>query len=100
MAVWLQDLKKQYLSPDGGAVPVIDIPAFRLENGEHLALVGGSGTGKTTLLHLIAGILQPDRGSICFGAAPPPADAALATAQPTPATLPYRSPATAEAGVI
>jgi ABC-type lipoprotein export system ATPase subunit len=67
MPVWLEQLKKQYVSPDGGAVPVIDVPEFRLDDGEQVALVGGSGTGKTTLLHLIAGILAPDSGRICFG---------------------------------
>jgi ABC-type lipoprotein export system ATPase subunit len=45
---------------------VIDVPAFDLAGGEQVALVGGSGTGKTTLLHLIAGILAPDGGQILF----------------------------------
>src|SRR3954447_2381278 len=66
MALYIRDLKKQYVSPDGGAVPVIDVPAFDLAGGEQVALVGGSGTGKTTLLHLIAGILTPDAGQILF----------------------------------
>ena len=67
MALHLGQLKKQYVSPDGAAVPVIDIDAFSLGDGEQVALVGGSGTGKTTLLHLIAGILAPDSGQILFG---------------------------------
>jgi ABC-type lipoprotein export system ATPase subunit len=66
MPVWVDGLKKQYVSPDGATVPVIDVPEFRLGDGEQVALVGGSGTGKTTLLHLIAGILTPDSGRICF----------------------------------
>ena len=66
MALYIRQLKKQYVSPDGGAVPVIDVPAFDLAGGEQVALVGGSGTGKTTLLHLIAGILTPDSGQILF----------------------------------
>src|SRR3954454_18242932 len=66
MALYLRGLKKQYVSPDGGAVPVIDVPEFDLAGGEQVALVGGSGTGKTTLLHLIAGILTPDSGQILF----------------------------------
>lgn len=32
--------------------------------GEQVALVGRSGTGKTTLLHILAGILRPDRGEV------------------------------------
>jgi ABC-type lipoprotein export system ATPase subunit len=66
MSVELCDLKKQYVAPDGAAVPVIDVPQFRLGDGEQVGLIGGSGTGKTTLLHLIAGILAPDSGSIVF----------------------------------
>jgi putative ABC transport system ATP-binding protein len=67
MALRLEALKKRYVAPDGSAVPVIDIESFELGDGEQVALVGGSGTGKTTLLHLIAGILTPDSGRILFG---------------------------------
>ncbi len=35
------------------------IPSFRLDAGEDLLLTGGSGTGKSTLLQLIAGLLEP-----------------------------------------
>ena len=66
MSVALRDLKKTYIAPDGAAVPVIDVPAFQLADGEQVGLIGGSGTGKTTLLHLIAGILSADSGSIVF----------------------------------
>src|SRR5215217_6706203 len=66
MALRLEQLRKRYLAPDGTAVPVIDVGAFDLADGEHVALVGGSGTGKTTLLHLIAGILTPDAGRIVY----------------------------------
>jgi len=64
MALRLENLTKRYLAPDGSAVPVIDVASFDLADGEQVALVGGSGTGKTTLLHLIAGILAPDGGRI------------------------------------
>ena len=77
MGLHLYDLTKRYVAPDGSAVPVIDVPRFDLGDGEHVALVGGSGTGKTTLLHLIAGILTPDGGRIVYdnlnGQAGPPA---------------------------
>src|SRR5829696_6940080 len=74
MSLRLERLKKRYVAPDGSAVPVIDIESFDLADGEQVALVGGSGTGKTTLLHLIAGILTPDSGRILFGGTPSATD--------------------------
>lgn len=41
------------------AVDRLDIAA-----GEQVALIGRSGTGKTTLLHILAGILRPDHGEV------------------------------------
>ena len=38
--------------------------SFTLRNGEMLAIMGGSGTGKTTLLSLLNGSLKPQEGSI------------------------------------
>ena len=43
---------------------VLDVPEFALEAEQQLALRGASGTGKTTFLNCIAGILRPDNGSV------------------------------------
>lgn len=43
---------------------------LRVEAGEHLALIGPSGAGKTTLMKLLLGILQPQEGEVCFGGVP------------------------------
>lgn len=67
LSVQLENLKKEYVAPDGAQVPVIDVEHFSLDDGEQVALIGSSGSGKTTLLHLIAGILAPDSGRILFG---------------------------------
>jgi len=60
----IADLRKSYRQPDGGWHPVVDVPAFSLAAGRQLALRGESGSGKTTFLNLIAGILTPEAGSI------------------------------------
>ena len=41
-----------------------DFPDINLGSGENLLIIGNSGIGKTTLLHLLAGILKPESGSI------------------------------------
>ena len=62
--LYLRDLKKSFTQPDGTALPVLDIPNFHVAQGEQMALVGRSGCGKTTLLHIIAGISRPDQGEV------------------------------------
>jgi thiamine transport system ATP-binding protein len=47
-----------------GANTVLDRVSLNLAGGEVVALVGPSGVGKSTLLRVIAGLLQPDGGSV------------------------------------
>jgi putative ABC transport system ATP-binding protein len=42
----------------------IEIPQLTINNGEKIVIVGPSGTGKTTLLNLLSGILTPSSGQI------------------------------------
>ncbi|MGC4073773.1 MAG: ABC transporter ATP-binding protein [Nibricoccus sp.] len=60
-------LKKTFVTPEGVRSPVVGIEQFSLGAGEQLALRGESGSGKTTFLHLIAGILAADSGRIEIG---------------------------------
>ena len=46
------------------STPVLTGVSFVLEKGETLVVMGGSGSGKTVLLRLIAGLLRPDAGQI------------------------------------
>ena len=53
-----------HLAYDGGRRPALKGISFTIRAGEKLALVGESGAGKTTVLDLLLGFLQPDRGKI------------------------------------
>ena len=60
----IKDLKKSYSEPGGGTLMILDIPHFRMDYGEQVVLRGESGGGKTTLLHVISGLVAADSGSI------------------------------------
>lgn len=62
--VEVTDLEKSFTSPEGDKTLIVDVPRFQLAEGEHVAVRGASGSGKTTFLNLIAGILQADQGRI------------------------------------
>lgn len=49
---------------------VLDHVSFDLHSGEFLALVGRSGSGKSTVMRLIAGLDHPSSGSICLDGQP------------------------------
>jgi putative ABC transport system ATP-binding protein len=58
----IENLDFRYPARDNGFT--LRISSFRMRSHERLAVIGPSGTGKTTLLKLIAGIVPPDRGAI------------------------------------
>jgi putative ABC transport system ATP-binding protein len=65
----IADLKKSFVSPEGTRVGIVDVAVFGLAAGEQIALRGESGSGKTTFLHLIAGILAADSGRVTIDGA-------------------------------
>ncbi|WP_406192244.1 ABC transporter ATP-binding protein/permease [Kitasatospora sp. NBC_01560] len=52
------------------AVPVLDGLDLAVPEGDHLAVVGASGIGKSTLAGLLAGIETPGRGTVRIGGHP------------------------------
>ena len=57
-------LNADRLSIAFGAEKLLDNASFQLDSGERVCLTGRNGTGKTTLLRLLAGELQPDSGDL------------------------------------
>ena len=47
-----------------GAEALLDQASFQIDPGERVCLIGRNGTGKTTLLRLLAAEIQPDSGEI------------------------------------
>ncbi len=62
--LFLENVRKTFQQPSGGALVVLDIASFRLDAGEQMVLRGESGSGKTTLLHVVSGITRADSGRI------------------------------------
>ena len=54
------------LRVERGAVPVLDVPSFRVEEGELVALLGPNGSGKTTLLLSMMGLLPRAAGQLLW----------------------------------
>ena len=61
VAVEARDLKKRY-----GDTLVFDGLSLEVHEGETVCLLGQSGCGKTTLLHLLAGLEEPTDGGVYF----------------------------------
>ncbi|GLB51897.1 peptide ABC transporter ATP-binding protein [Neptunitalea chrysea] len=57
-------LTTQNLSYTYASGTALKFPDISLEEDEDLLILGASGVGKTTLLHLMGGLLKPDSGSI------------------------------------
>ena len=58
----VEDLSKSF-----PGLPLFDHISFQIKRGERVALIGSNGTGKTTMLKIINGLLNADNGSIELG---------------------------------
>ncbi|TFC82661.1 ABC transporter ATP-binding protein [Cryobacterium sp. TmT2-59] len=68
-AIVVTNVSKIYQRPSRGEEPVcaVNNVSFTLEPGASMALVGASGSGKSTIAKLITGVERPTSGSITFG---------------------------------
>ena len=66
----LENIQKVFRQPNGQYLQVLEIPTFELARGEQAVLTGRSGGGKTTLLHVIAGISRATAGDVWIDGVP------------------------------
>jgi len=57
-------LQIQSVSKSFGDLRAVDDVSISLDQGDHLAIIGESGCGKTTLAKMMMGLISPDAGSI------------------------------------
>ena len=58
------ELKAEKINKAYGTITVLDDISFSLGKGQKACLIGYNGTGKTTLLKILAGIVEPDGGKV------------------------------------
>jgi ABC-type multidrug transport system ATPase subunit len=68
--IGIRNLVQTYPGPDGTAVPVLNVPQLDVPAHGKLAVAGPSGTGKTTLFNIVAGLLRPTAGEVRVLGAP------------------------------
>jgi len=63
-ALRLDGVSKSFRRGTGESVLALDSISFSVDRGELAALAGPDGAGKTTLIRLLAGLMQADRGGV------------------------------------
>ncbi len=58
------EIKADKIHKAYGTIAVLDDISFSLERGQKAGLIGYNGTGKTTLLKILAGLVEPDSGDV------------------------------------
>jgi len=66
----LSGVGKSFRAADGSARPVLDNVDFTLHEGEIVALLGQSGSGKSTMLRILAGLIGADSGQVMYHGMP------------------------------
>lgn len=74
-------LKVENLAVSRGVRRLFEGLSLELKAGEALMLAGPNGTGKTSLLRAVAGLLRPDAGAVRFSSAAGPLDPAMARSE-------------------
>jgi energy-coupling factor transport system ATP-binding protein len=64
MPIELQNLKYTYMPGTQFEVTAVDDISLKVEDGEFLGVIGETGSGKTTLIELMAGLIKPTSGIV------------------------------------
>jgi NitT/TauT family transport system ATP-binding protein len=64
LAIRVEGVSHAFPTPGGKPMLALDDVSFDVPRGQFLALVGASGCGKTTILNMAAGLLQPVAGAV------------------------------------
>lgn len=65
-AISIHDIVKEFPGSQGGRARAVDGITLNIQPGELFFLLGPSGCGKTTLLRMLAGFIDPTKGSVFF----------------------------------
>jgi len=57
-------IEARRLSKEFGSLKALDAVDFQVDDGEIFGLIGADGAGKTTCFRILAGVLQPDAGTV------------------------------------
>lgn len=63
----MSEISVRHVTMTYDGLTALDDISFEVESGDYLCIVGENGTGKSTLLKGLAGILQPKKGEIVYG---------------------------------
>jgi lipoprotein-releasing system ATP-binding protein len=66
-ALSARGVHKHYVGGDGGRICVLDGVDLDVNRGESVSIIGESGTGKSTLLHVLGALDRPEAGQVRVG---------------------------------
>jgi len=66
MMINIRSLSKSFSAPEGKIIQALHDCSLEIASGSFTVFIGKSGSGKTTLFKLIAGLEQPDSGTVEF----------------------------------
>lgn len=62
--IQISNVAKEFTTPDGGTIPVVQPLSLAIKEGEFVVFVGPSGCGKTTVMRMVGGLETPTSGEI------------------------------------